>query len=939
MGKHLVVVPHTHWDREWYMPFELFRKRLVSMMDHLLEIMQKDRKFKYFELDGQTIVLLDYLAVRPENEPRLRRFIEAGRILIGPWYVQPDEFLVSGEALIRNLRKGIKLAKEFGKPSMIGYMPDQFGHIAQMPQILAQFGIRSAIVWRGVGDTVGQTQFLWESPDGTRIFTIYLADSYSSAAFLPLKPAVLKQRLNELIKRQEQYCNIESMLIMNGLDHLEPQDGLASQLDKAVSGMAGVTCEMGNFGIFIAQAQKQAQTLSVHRGEFRSSKRVPLIPGVTSARVRQKQQDFVNSRLLEKYVEPLCTWATLCGDTRPHRDFVDYAWRLTLENHPHDSICGCSVDPVHEEMETRFEKVRQVGEILRDDALSFLAGRLDTAWMEADAPALCVYNPTSLAGQVVDVIVDVEEPDFVNSLRDRRGKPTPVQKTIGERELFLGAQESPAMIREQVAGMEGRELLGYYINNILWQREGNVLKLNLIMGRAPAGEADVQKRRDELLLALSDPSIELVDIKGVSGAKTRLSFFAANLSPTGLNAFLLSPERAAEDNERTLRVAPDELENDFYRVRINEDGTLDIHDKASGAAFRRCLRFVDEGDRGDSYNFDEVSGGEVIDKPSGKAHVSVVEDGPVRATVQIDVSLRIPDKLSPARDARSTNYIDTPIATLVSIYRDIKRIDFRTTFDNQCEDHRLRALFSAPFEASEVNVESAFCVVKRSCIVEPGEGHFEKPTGAGPQKTFSCIENGSVGMALFNRGIPEIEAAADKDGTSLALTLVRSIGWLSRDDMVVRPAAAGPQLAVPGAQAKGPHTFEYAFTSYQGSYTEANIVAHAHAYAFPPIAIITNRHKGSIRGGTSLAVVDNPNIVVSAVEASRLKGAYVARLYNATGSPQETRFLPVRKSAILYEVDFLEKRRSNETLQRAKGGVKLSFRPSEIKTLQIVPKR
>ncbi|UCD58033.1 MAG: hypothetical protein JSV16_02660, partial [Candidatus Hydrogenedentota bacterium] len=734
VSKHLVIVPHTHWDREWYMPFEHFRKRFVSMMDHLLKVLENDRKFKYFELDGQTILLFDYLSIRPENERHLRKLIGLGRILIGPWYVQPDEFLVSGESLIRNLRTGIILARKLGKPSMIGYLPDQFGHIAQMPQILAGFGIRSAVVWRGVGDTVGNTQFLWESPDGSRVFSVYLADTYGNGAFLPLRPTALKERLSNLIKRQEKYCDVESMLIMNGLDHLGAQDGLPEQLEKAALGLSGVTFEMGNLGLFIKQARKQARSLSVHCGEFRSPKRVPVLPGVTSIRVRQKQRDFHNCRLLEKYVEPLCAWASLYGDDRPHRNFIKYAWRLTLENHPHDSICGCSVDAVHEEMEARFDRAKQIAETLQSDALSFLAGRIDSSWVDSDGTALCVYNPTSAVSQVVDIVADLEEPDSANSLRDHQGRLIPLQKIVGERELFIALQAPPGMIREQVEGMEGRELLGFYINNILWRRDGEVLELNLIMARAPLGEADLEKRRRELLKALEDPTVEVVDIKGISGAKTRISFFADHLAPVGLSVYSLSPEPSAGTAEKTLRVSHEALENDFYLVSVSGEGTLDILDKQSGAEFRGCLHFVDEGDRGDTYTFDEVPGGEIVDAPSGPVKVEITERGPVRATLRLELCLRIPDKLVPSRETRSSSHVATNITTLVSIYRDIKRIDFRTALDNQCEDHRLRVAFYAPFAAADVLVETTFGVVRRPSRVEPWEGHFEKPIGTSPQK-------------------------------------------------------------------------------------------------------------------------------------------------------------------------------------------------------------
>ncbi len=937
--RHLVVVPHTHWDREWYVPFESFRKRLVSMMDRMIETLESDPKFKYFELDGQTIALSDYLAIRPENERRLRRLIKRGRIVIGVWYVQPDEFLVSGESIIRNLRMGIKAAREFGRPSMIGYMPDQFGHISQMPQILAGFGIRSAVVWRGVGETVDRTQFLWESPDGTRTFTVYLADSYGNGAYMPLGHKALKKRLVDLIERQSGFCDIDSILIMNGLDHLGAQAGLPEQLEKAARRLKDVTLEIGSLGIFIQQARKQARSLSVHSGEFRSPKRAPLLPGVTSARVRQKQRDFRNCRLLEKYVEPLCAWAALCGDARPHRNFVEHAWRLTLQNHPHDSICGCSVDAVHDEMESRFDRVEQVGESLRDDALSFLSARVDSSWIDGDEPAICMYNPTSLRRQSVDVEVDLEEPDLARSLSDGRGKLIPLQKTVGDRELFIGIQLPPAVVAEQVAGMHGRELMGLYVNNILWRREGKALNLTLIMARAPMGEVDLDERRSKLLEALAEPGIETVDVKGVSGARTRLVFVAEHLPPVGIGVYALSSENAPAASGDKLSASAKSLENEYYLVTVGDDGALNILDKESGIEFRGCLRFVDEGDRGDSYNFDEVPGGEILEAGAGAAGVSIVEDGPVRATLRLEARLSIPERLTPERDARSSARTNTNITTLVSLCNGTKRIDFHTVFENRCEDHRLRVIFNAPFAAPRINVESAFDTVGRPTRVDSGEGCVETPVGTSPQKTFSCIEDGSAGMALFNRGVPEVEARAGKDGTMLALTLVRSVGWLSREDLVSRPVAAGPTLEAPGAQSKGKHEFEYAFTSYGGDYAAAGIVGQAHAYAFPPIAAATDRHKGRIKDGASLVDPGNPSIVVSAVEPSQISGAYVVRLYNATDRAQEARLAFWRKGVRVYEVNPLERRRGSDPLGRKGGILAVEFRPAEIKTLQVVPKQ
>ncbi len=935
---HLVVVPHTHWDREWYMPFELFRKRLVAMIDHMIETLESDPKFKCFELDGQVIVLHDYLAIRPESEKRLRRLIERGRISIGNWYVQPDEFLVTGESIIRNLRLGQREARKFGKPSMIGYMPDQFGHISQMPQLLAGLGIKSAVVWRGVGDTVDRTQFMWESPDGTSVFTVYLADSYSNGEYLPLGVPALKKRLLDMIEKQEAYRDIDSMLVMNGTDHLGAQAGLPAQLEKVARGLKGVTFEIASLESFVKQAKKQARSPKTHKGEFRSSKRAPLLPGVTSARIRQKQRDFHNCRLLEKYVEPLCTWAALCGDRRPHGNFIEHAWRLTLQNHPHDSICGCSVDAVHEAMEPRFDRAEQTAKALQDDALSFLSSRIDSSWVGPDAPAICIYNPTSRREQVVDIVADIEEPDFVNSLKDESGRLIPLQKTVGDHELFFGIQLPRAEIMEQVAGMHGRELLGLYLNNMVWQRDGDMLKLTLIMGHAPMGEVDVDGRRNELLGVLQEPSIETVDVKGVSGARTSLTFFAHNLSPLGMSLLSLTGE-ATEKSEKELKVSETGMENDFYSILININGSLNILDKESGKEFRGCLQFVDEGDRGDSYNFDGVPEGEVVCMGAGASRVSIVESGPVRATLRLEARMHIPDKLTPDRNTRSESHIETTVTTLVSLYADIKRIDFRTTLDNQCEDHRLRVIFNAPFAASEVLVESTFDTVRRPTRIGPGDGCVEEPIGTSPQKTFSCIEDGDTGMALFNRGVPEIEAAEEKDSTMMALTLVRAVGWLSRDDMSSRPGAAGPTLEAPGAQSKWPHEFEYAFTSYAGDHIPAEIVSKAHAFAFPPAAALTNNHRGRIKNGASLVETGNASIVVSAIEPAKLKGAHLVRLYNATALAQTARLSFWGKSVKVFEVNLLERRRSKEPLRKKAGHVQIEFRPAEIKTFQVVPKQ
>src|SRR5438876_8204328 len=231
----IILVPHTHWDREWYQTLQQFRMRLVRTIDKLLDILDSDPKFSYFMLDGQTIVLDDYLEVRPEQEEHLKRYTRSGRVLVGPWYLQPDEFLVSGESLVRNLQIGLQRAAEFGEPMRVGYVPDCFGHIAQLPQILRGFDIDSAIFWRGVGAEAQKSEFYWAAPDGTRVLVIHLADplGYSNARQMPLTPDEFVTRVELLTANILPKATTNTLLFMNGSDHLEVQEGLPEVIEAA----------------------------------------------------------------------------------------------------------------------------------------------------------------------------------------------------------------------------------------------------------------------------------------------------------------------------------------------------------------------------------------------------------------------------------------------------------------------------------------------------------------------------------------------------------------------------------------------------------------------------------------------------------------------------------------------------------------------------------
>src|SRR5207302_1087284 len=280
------VVPHTHWDREWYEQFEVYRARLVVMVSRLLDLLERDGEFRSFTFDGQTIAIQDHLEKRPEDRPRVEALVRADRLLIGPWHVLADLLLVSGESILRNLQEGLRSAGELGRASRVAYVADPFGHPAQLPQILRGFGYRTYVFSRGVGDEGEElgSEFRWEAPSGDRVVASHQVAHYNNA--LPLVAQAGR-----------------------------PVDDVTRQVRRVLPVPRGV---------FV--------------GEMVAGKYRPILRGVNSTRVWIKQENAAGERLLLERCEPL---DALAGGTEA--ESLRALWRILLENQPHDSICGCSI--------------------------------------------------------------------------------------------------------------------------------------------------------------------------------------------------------------------------------------------------------------------------------------------------------------------------------------------------------------------------------------------------------------------------------------------------------------------------------------------------------------------------------------------------------------------------------------------------------------------
>ena len=379
----VTIVPHTHWDREWYEPFEGFLSRLVEMMDTLIDLLA--RGFPHFHLDGQTALIDDYLEVRPEREPDIRRLAADGRISVGPWFTQMDEFLTSGEAHIRNLERGLARNRDLGARPVVGYLPDQFGHVGQMPQILVHGGLDRVVVWRGVPRAVEKTAFWWEAPDGTRVLTEYLAFGYSIG--MNLRSAQRPGELADMLRKEVRNLSgmtarPEALLVMAGSDHHGPDATLPERLEAVAPLAPELSTEIGPVAVFVDGPPPE--DIPVWRGELRSGARAFLLPNVVSSRIHQKRERGRIEALVERVAEPLA--ALVDGVEWPSAK-LDRIWQLLLWNGAHDSVCGCSVDEVGRAVDSRHAEARELAEGIALRA----AERLGT---EVRVPGVLRWNPS-----------------------------------------------------------------------------------------------------------------------------------------------------------------------------------------------------------------------------------------------------------------------------------------------------------------------------------------------------------------------------------------------------------------------------------------------------------------------------------------------------------------------------------------------------------------
>jgi hypothetical protein len=841
---------------------------LVYMIDMLLDILEQEPEFKSFHMDSQTIPMQDYLEIRPERREQVVQYIEEGRLLIGPWFVLPDEFCVGGEALVRNLLLGHRQARELGGVSKTGYSPFGWGQISQMPQLYRGFGIPFASFYRGINtDVAPNSEFRWQSPDGTEIVGSRLAcrprynvwyiiqrpvyfgreDENNRLAHWGNGGAPFRLADGEFNEIDMRYARPEfnyhrEELAARAVQALKEQDEEWTTAHRFWSCGHDSSCpDIREVRMIRECAQALAEKADVFHSTFadfqkgvveNASPDLPLTVGemryyytegsssvlygwITSARMDIKKINYCTERLLGDYAEPMAGFASMLGARYP-RAFLDEAWNQLLQNHGHDSIGCCSRDVVPEDMLFRYRQANEISTCVMEQAFADIAGAIDLAERGKDDVAVVAWNAlpqsrSEIAELVIDIPRDLQAEDFL--LVDDKGTEVPVQK------------------------LESSDRLTFIQN--------------------PNDVADMMAMQRHHLYA---------ELPGLPGAGYR-TFFVKGL------------DKKKRTLTRSIRGKTNGMQNEFLSVVIQSNGALSVTDKLTGRSWTDLGYFRDCSEIGNPWEHIAVPFEELLNTLGETARISRLLAGDLVTTYKVELNWELPRGRSADEKSRSSDRVPYKITNLVTLRKGRPWVEIESTIINNAEDHYLQVSFPTRVDSATTIASTPFDVVERG-IKLPDPGRYDEDIQTEhPMDRFVAVEDGKAGVALLNEGLKAYEPHDDDDQT-LSLTMLRCFPLRI---CVTHLEMTDYSKQDNGSQCLGTHTFKYAFMPYTGTVGSAGIWQAAERFNHAVrVAQIGPSTGGKLPPAHSFLTVENDALHVSAVKQSENGKGWIVRLFNPT---------------------------------------------------------
>ncbi|EPT7062559.1 mannosylglycerate hydrolase [Cronobacter turicensis] len=758
------ITPHMHWDREWYFTTEASRILLVNNMEEILTRLEQDADYLCYVLDGQTAVLEDYFAVKPQHRERVRALVEAGKLIIGPWYTQTDTTIVAGESIARNLLYGLRDCRPFGEPMKIGYLPDSFGMSGQLPHIYNQFGITRAMFWRGCSARHGsdKTEFLWQSADGSSVTAQVLPLGYAIGKYLPEEEAALRKRLDPCFAALEKASLTREILLPNGHDQMPLQQNIFAVMEKLREIYPQREFVMSRFETVFTHIEAMRETLPTLKGEFIDGRSMRVHRTIGSTRMDIKIAHAHIENKMVNLLEPLAAIAWSLG-FEYHHGLFEKMWKEILKNHAHDSIGCCCSDAVHREIANRFSLAHDMA----DNLLTFYMRKIVDSMPACDGDKLTLFNLMPCPrNEVINTTVRLRGQRF--ALWDEQGAPVA---------YFIRAA------RALDPGLVDRQLVHYGHDE-------------------PFMEYDIQLFQP--LPAMGYATLRLEP--GVTGKQCQ------------------APEQDAP-----------RLENRFWRITVNANGTVRLEDKQSGLTYDQVFELEESSDDGDEYDYSPARAEWVLRSGTQTAEHQIIHEA-WQSHATIRLAMNVPVNLA-ARAARQCNgYLEAQLR--VTLSHNSPRIDVAVTLNNQADDHRVRLRIPTPFACEQVLTDTQFGSVYRPVEDDAmarweEEGWEEAPVPVWNFLNYAALEQQGQGIALFTEGLREVEIVGERHDT-FALTLLRGVGALGKGGLALRPGRpSGIHLPTPDSQMRGELSCRLSLWPFQGNALTAGVAQQARTWQTP----------------------------------------------------------------------------------------------------------
>ena len=866
------IISNTHWDREWRYPFQRNRQMLVDMIDKVLEILEANPDYRAFHLDSQSIVIKDYLEIKPHKENLIKKFVSDKRLFIGPWYVLPEQFQVGGENLIRNLLIGHKISKNYGRVSKIGYSPFSWGQISQLPQIYKEFGIELIMFYRGVNSLESpKAEFLWIGADGTEAiasrfstmprynfyFYIYRPvvhnEFFSDIEYKwsrggvpfhfadkslvdedyfivdPLDeyyPENIKKQVETIINDQIDDFTTPHIIWMEGHDSSGPNEKtvqIIKDIKKIFPNLNVIHSTLEDYAKALFESVDVYSLKKVY-GERRSAqfdKRSGNLYGyTTSARMYLKQKNFEAEKWIQFYAEPFNIFSALIG--RDIKDnYIDLAWNLIVQNSAHDSIGGCSLDGVHEDMMSRYKQAIEISKGVYERAVKHIVKNLSLNSLKFSDQSnlfLTVFNPTQFTrSEIIECFVDVPKEFDKGSIEifDAHGNNIPVQ--------IKSVQSVQPVLEQMIDRPMYFDMIRYHC---------------------------------------------VVDVKNIPGFGYK-----------SLSAIPVKMSKVKDKISNVELLKKNIIENDFLKVIINSNGTFNLFDKVNKKEFKTLGYFYDEGEAGHAWV--NIPTKPILTTLKSKPRIKILEKNSLSASISIKHKLKVAANIAERKKKNPKTKI-IEVELILTLRHSSKNLELKIEVDNQAESHRLRIMFPTGLNAKHHFAEGQFDVVKRDIKRIDSKEWIEQPMYDYPLHHFIDVNDNKNGLAVIVDGLKEYEVKDDKQRT-VAVTLLRGFEY------IIQPSSKQDYTFQKGSQCLGKSSYRLALYPHRGDWQIGEVYKEALNFNNPLSVVQNGKSNGSLPIENSFIRIYPDDLIFSALKKSEDENGFVLRIYNPTDKDVEGR--------------------------------------------------